>query len=122
MKLFGVDVAKEVAKAIRPSDVPSITLRQYAAGVRDPLNLSGGLNRSYTDYVSRGVVSDYTEREIADATSVAAGDKRVLILAQPLGDAVPRKDDELVTPDGTLRIVRVERDPASASYECQCRG
>lgn len=122
MKLFGVDIAKELAKAIKPTDVSPITLRKYATAVRTPGNLSGGLNRTLTTYATRGVMTDYSAREIATAPQIEAGDKRVLMLAEPLAGVVPHVGDEITIEGVTLRIVNVVRDPAVATYECQCRG
>jgi hypothetical protein len=122
VKLFGVDIAKEVAKAIKATDVSSIVLRRYVAGVRAPDSQAAGRNRSYTTHETRGVMTDYTLREIASAPQIEAGDKRVLMLAEPLGDTVPHVGDEVVIESATLRIVAITRDPAIATYECQCRG
>lgn len=124
-KFFGVDIQAEISKAIGPADLPPITLRKWTVGTRNPVDLNSGTNPISVDYVTRGIVSAYTTRDIADTGTIQAGDKKVMMIAKPFADAgiVPDLGDEVIAEGVTLRIVApVVRDPATATYECQCRG
>lgn len=125
-KLFGVDIQKEVTKAIPKGSkgLPALTLRKWTNGVRDPSDLGGGTQPTYLDYEAHGVATDYTMREALDAPGVQVGDKKVIVIARALDllGVRPEKEDQMIVAGETLTVVWVKRDPAVATYEVACRG
>lgn len=121
-KLFGVDIAKEIATGMGPGLLKG-TLFRIVPGTRDPAATTSGVNPATRRAGFRGIVADYTTDQI-DGTVIISGDKRVLILGGTLPKGVvPVPDDQLAIDGLTdLYIVRVTRDPASAAYSCQARG
>lgn len=122
--LMGIDFAAEIAAAFGPSDLLPATLRHRTTGTRTPGQLSGGTNPTTTNYVTRGVVLEYSLHDLGVAPGVQSGDKKVMLIAKPLTDAgvEPRGDDSLTIEGKTYSVVAVRRDPATATYVCQCRG
>jgi hypothetical protein len=125
-RIFGLDIARIVSQAIPPSAVPSMVLRQWTAGTRTTGHVAAGTQPTSQDYACRGIFDSYVRRPMMDADQVQVGDKKFLIIAQPLNDAgvIPEVDDEIVDAQGaSYRVVYVpERDPASATYEVFARG
>ena len=120
IKLFGVDIAKEVANAIPSSAMPVAVLRKIAQGALTAGQLTRG-----------GICVDFSKRKHPSASNVQVGDKEVLLLAEPLNGVEPAKDDqvdviEVLNGTSTTRsmtIVQVLiRDPAAATWILQCRG
>lgn len=126
VKLFGVDVAKEVAKAMPSGNrgLPPATLRKYIAGAINPSNITAGPAYTTTDYATRGFASPFTIKEI-DGTLVQRGDKKVLLIGEPLfkANVQPAPDDRVILGGETLVVVAIiDRDPAFATWVLQCRG
>lgn len=121
MKLFGVDIAKEVNRAAGSGLLPA-TLTVVTAGERVPGRLAHGTEPTTEDYPCRGVLEDYTERQI-DGDIVRVGDRRVLLLGASIsgGAVVPKPTDRITIESVEYTIARVERDPAAATYVCQVR-
>jgi hypothetical protein len=131
IKLFGVDIGKIVSDAMPVGSMPVATLRKASDGAVDPANLTASPAVTYTDYTTRGIVASFAVNEtmavgLATGVQVARGDKKVLLLGEPLysaGDVKPTVDDLVVIGGETLIIVGViGRDPASATWKLQCRG
>lgn len=119
--LFGVPIADIIHASISPGVLPA-TLTKRTSGSRTPGDLIGGTHPTTTAYACRGVVLDYREDEFGD--SIQKGDRKVLLVANSIaGFAVPEPNDSITIEGATYRIAAdgVKRDPAAASYECQCR-
>lgn len=69
----------------------------------------------------RAFREDYTVEKV-DNQTVLRNDRQYLIAAKDLGAEVPEEDDLLDFGGGEFwTIVRVETDPAEATYTLQCR-
>ena len=117
--LFGVKIQDLIGSAFA-GQLVSMTLKSITPGTRSVADPMAGTAPTSVDVVCEGVIDVYTERNIAQAL-VEVGDKKALILAKPLGDTVPKPGDGLTAEGTTYRVVRVERDPAIATYTCQIR-
>lgn len=129
--LFGVDIAKIVATAMPKGALPDAILRKTSDGTTDPANLTASPTVVTTDYATRGFSSDFAVSEVAavgvaTGVQVARGDRKILLLGEPLyaaGDVRPTVDDFVILGGETLLVVGViGRDPASATWQLQCRG
>lgn len=120
--LFGVDIAGAIGDALGP-ELLSATLHKTSAGSRTPGSLTGGNNPTETGYAAKGVVDDYSDREV-DGTNIRVGDRRVLLLASTIASAQVPDQGDAITIEGTRYEVvgPVKRDPAAAMYLCQVRG
>jgi hypothetical protein len=119
-KLFGIDIAGIVNEAMG-SGLPVVTLVKVTAGVRVDGSLTGGTNPTTNQFPARGFVDDYKDAAI-DGTLIKRGDRKVLVLGASIaGSQVPTQGDKLIAESRTYEVVDVKRDPASATYECQCR-
>ena len=118
-KLFGVDIAKEIASAMGPGLLPA-TLITVASITPSSGTLTEG-STSEKKSSCRGVIEDYSNSQI-DGTIVLRGDRKVLLLGGTLpNNVVPDVNDNLEIEGKRFTIIRVQRDPAAASYECQVR-
>jgi len=119
-KLFGVDIAAELNKAMGSGMFPAV-LHKVAAGTRTAGQLTGGNNPAQTNFAARGIVYDYHNKEI-DGTNVLRSDRKVLLLGDTIaGKQVPEVKDRITIEGATHEIVDVDRDPAWATYICQVR-
>lgn len=119
--LFGVDVAGIIHANVSPGILPA-TLTKRNPGTRTPGDLAAGMNPTTTTHACRGVVIDYREDEFGG--SIQKGDRKVLLTANSIaGMVAPEPNDSITIEGATYRIAAdgVKRDPAAASYECQCR-
>ncbi len=117
--LFGQDIAKIVNDALG-SGLLDATLTKVTGTTRQA-NRTGGTVESTTSHTCKGVMEDYTARQI-DGTIVQVGDRRVLLLGASISPAaVPEANDRITIEGETLYVLRVERDPAAAAYVCQVR-
>jgi len=126
VKLFGVDVAKVVAQAMPAGNkgLPAATLRKFTAGATDPNNLTAGPTYTSADYATRGFAQAFRLDQV-DGRTVLMGDKKVLLLGEPLfkANVQPAPNDRVIVGGETLVVIRVlDRDPASATWSLQCRG
>ena len=121
MKLFGIDIAAEVNKSAGPG-LLSATLTVVTPGERVPGRLAYGTEPTEEDYACKGVIEDYTERQI-DGEVVRLGDRKVLLLGRSIsnGAIAPKPGDRVSIEGAPYTIVRVSRDPAAATYACQVR-
>lgn len=120
-KLFGIDVAgivnKEMGKLLLP-----VTLQKVSTQTRTTDNLSGGTNPEFTNYSGKGFIEDYNDYVSANS-GVERGDKKITVLGGSLSTNIkPAANDRIIIEGSTYNIVRVKRDPAGATYECQSRG
>lgn len=120
VKLLGVDIAKEIHKALSPRLLP-LFLIKLSPGTRGT-SLTAGIEPVEDSYAGRGFISDYLDRHI-NGTSVVTGDRKVNIIGNSLpARIIPISGDRVTIEGFTYNIVRVTRDPAAAMYTCQVRG
>lgn len=122
-KLFGVDIASEINKAMGPGLLPLQLLRR-TPGARTSGATTSGTNPTSKSYPCRGFTDSYSDSQF-DGTLIRRGDRKVLILGASLPSGItPRPGDAVVVPsEGTYEVVGIpERDPAGATYVCQGRG
>jgi hypothetical protein len=121
--LFGLDIAGIVADSIdQAGGLLDVLLTKKTPGVRDVNDPTAGTSPIPAPYACQGVISDYNTRLI-DGTLVKTGDRRILILGATLdAGIVPAPGDQVTIESQTFDVVRVARDPAAASYDCQARG
>lgn len=118
VKLFGIDVAKEVHDGIkRAGGLPSGTLTHKVPGTRSPGDLGGGTNPTTSTHSFQGTLERKVRR--SRGTAVAEPMDVLMIVGNSLSPAVvPAVGDE-ASIDGTTRTLTelLERDPAGATYE-----
>lgn len=124
-KLFGVNIAAILNKELAPGLLPGRLIYGDAAQfVRDPDDPTAGLVSSVSSTSTfRGIANTYTDKEI-DGELVLKEDRKFLIIAESISPAITPVTGmkiELDDTPGTWFIVRVTRDPASATYVCQGR-
>lgn len=119
-RLFGLDIAgivnSEIAGAggVRPA-----VLTKPVPGTRTPGSLSGGTNPTTTTHAARGFEDSLSRLRPETIVTEAAG-LVVLLGASIVGGVEPEAGDSVSLDGGdNQRIVRVESDPANATYECQ---
>lgn len=83
----------------------------------DPADNSVSL--SILDYNTRGITTVYEESEINN-NSIQPNDIKIILLQAEL-EAVPQIDDEIISEDGTFKIVNVMKDPSNTIWGLQCR-
>ena len=118
-KLFGVDIAGIVNKEISPG-LLSATLVKRNAGTRTAGSLTGGTQPSETSKTARGISQPLSslraDTVVEDATAA------ILLIGDSIQDlAVPVTGDEINIEGVNYTIVRVDRDPAAATYICQVK-
>jgi len=122
-KLFGVDMAKLIHQSLSKGLI-SGKLYSASGAARDPLNPTAGLQGATgVTHTFKGVVQFYRDNEV-DNELVLKEDRKILIIANSLSPTItPAKGMRIEmsdTPD-VYHIVRVNRDPATATYLCQGR-
>ena len=122
-KLFGVNIAAILNKELAPGLLNGKML-STTDGVRDPLDPTAGPQDAVTTaHNFKGIINTYTDNEI-DNELILKEDRKVLMVALSISPAiVPVTGMRVQMEDnpGTWIIVRVTRDPASATYLCQAR-
>ena len=129
VEIFGLNIPDIVNDAIgEAGGLVTLTLRSHAEGTRTPGSPSAGKNPTFAPHAGQGILDEYHEREV-DGSLIEKGDRKVLILGASLPDGViPKAKDRIEIEDFTeansaaLRVVKVKRDPAAATYVCQVRG
>lgn len=121
-KLFGVDISKELAKAMGPGLLP-LKLVKTTQGARDSAALTEGPRESVKTYPCKGIIDDFQLSQF-DGDLVQYGDRKVLILGGTLPSGVVPSAKDFVEAEGKRsEVVRIlARDPAAATYLCQVRG
>ena len=119
-KLFGVDIASEVNKAMGAGLLPA-TLTKNTPGTRDSANPTGGKTNDTGTFACRGFIEDY-DVKFVNGTTILETDRKVLLLGASLPVGIIPSGGDAVTIEGaTYNIVHVKRDPAAATYTCQVR-
>lgn len=121
MKLFGVDIAKEIAKGMAGGLLPAQLIKPVT-GNRTTGDLTGGTNPSSKTYTCKGFTEEYRDSQF-DGEVILRGDRKVILLGGTLPAAVaPQPGDKVKIENRTYSVVNVGRDPAAATYTCQARG
>lgn len=119
-KLFGIDIARLIDKSMSSGLIPGTLSREVLKTTRT--NLTGGLDKEAPEtFEFRGIAQFYRDNEV-DNELIKHSDRKILIIAESL-NTVPVLGDKvtLETEDDTYFIIRINRDPAKASYICQAR-
>ncbi len=117
------DIAGIVGDALVGAEMTKpATLIKVTAGTRTPGSVTGGTNPTTTSFAAQGIVADYSAYSIAESL-VKAGDRKVRLFGSTIaGGAVPETNDRITIEGTTFTIIGpVGRDPAGATYICQCR-
>lgn len=118
-------IARELPKALKqPGIVESTaaTLIKVTPGTRTVGNPAGGTNPTTTSYAAKGFVSSKLTRRVG-GTLVEANDRVVVLFGASIASGqVPTTKDKITIEGKTQAIIDLDRDPASATYTCLCRG
>jgi len=118
-ELFGLDIAGIIGDEIGPGVLPA-TLIKVTPGVRDVNDLTSGINPTEQSFDGRGFIDSYSDSQI-DGTLIKIGDRKITLIGSTF-EAIPEPTDKITIEGLTHRIVNpIKRDPAAATYECQCR-
>ena len=118
--LFNIDIAALVNQHIANLLLDAVLIK-IIHGERDLDNITAGMPFIVKEFEAKGLVDDY-ENDIVDGTLILEGDKRVLLIANSIVDnQIPVVGDHLLIENATYKIISVSKDPASATYTCQCR-
>lgn len=122
--IFGIDIQAEVGRAIPSGSLPAFTLRKPGTGIRDPLSLTSGTQPGPpNDYECHGTITNFTVDEMQENTLIQRGDKKIVIIAAPLGDTKIDTNDLLIDETGaSYTVVSADTTSAEASWICVCRG
>lgn len=118
--LFGVDIAGVIAQAMGNGLLPA-TLIKTTAGERSSGEVTAGTNPSTSSTSCRGFIEDYKDYQLTSSL-IKTGDKKITLLGGTLAGVVPKPGDKITIESSTYNIIKVMRDPAAATYECQSRG
>jgi hypothetical protein len=124
-KLFGVAIDKIVHKELSKGLLPGKLYSTTDEGERDPNRLTGGRQGGTgAVHTFRGIEETYTTFEI-DGELIRLDDRKFLITALSITPSVIPSVGMLIaldqSPDKLYRVLRVKRDPASATFTCQGR-
>ncbi|MHA1859155.1 MAG: hypothetical protein ACTSUU_06890 [Candidatus Thorarchaeota archaeon] len=114
--IFGANIDREIANALGPL-VFSLTLTKSEPSTRT--DVTDGRTNVETSYIGRGFIDDYRDSRI-DGTIILTGDRVVTILGASIS-IVPEPEDTVNIEGQNWKIIKVARDPAGATYECQVR-
>lgn len=122
MSLFGVDIESLVTESLKDQLIP-LTLTRTVVGEYDPIE--DEQTTTQETYTSEGIVDTYEDRVVAEGL-VQSSDRRILILAGPLGTkpsngTTDNPPDKITIQGETFTVIDVHRDPASATYTVQGR-
>jgi len=121
-KLFGIRIDKLINDNVGP--LLSGTLYQDVAGVRNAADPTAGpQGGNTTTHTFKGIIQFYRDNEV-DNELILHEDRKILIKTLSISPAVVPKKGMRISmedDDGTYHVVRVNRDPASATYLCQAR-
>ena len=116
---FGLDFAGIVGSKLDPACTDAM-LHVVSEGVASPAALAYGSDDTEEDVPCRGYLANYDDHLI-DGTNVLAGDRLVVLMASSLHSVTPAIDDRVTIENATYEIIKVDRDPGSATYELQAR-
>lgn len=117
-------IAKQVAQALGQAKMlKPATLIKVTPGTRTPGALSAGTNPVRVGYPAKGIEQNLISLQLA-GTLLQGVDAAIRLFGATIGGGqVPVAGDQIVMAGRTYTIVEkgVSRDPASASYLCQCK-
>jgi hypothetical protein len=117
--LFGIDIAGLIHANISPGLLPA-TLHHVIPGTRTS-DLTAGTQPTETTHSARGIIDDYKEGQFK-GDLILVGDRRVLLIGNSISPAqVPEPGDGVTIEGVRYKCIRVERDPAAATYTIQVR-
>lgn len=114
--IFGAGIAAQVNSALGSMLFPA-TLIKVRSSTRS--GVTGGLSEVRTKYLTKGFLSSYRDNLI-DGTRILTGDRKAVLLGQPLANA-PAPGDTIILEGRDWSVIAVTRDPAGATYSCQVR-
>lgn len=122
VKLFGVRIDKLINDNVGP--LLKGKLYEDVAGTRDVNDPTAGPQGGSTNtYSFEGIIQFYRDNEV-DNELILHQDRKILIKTLSLSPSVVPSKGMRITmedDDGVYQIIRVNRDPASATYLCQGR-
>lgn len=115
-------IARQVGTALKRAGMTKVaTLIVVSAGTRTPGAVSGGTHPTTTNVGARGLVRNWT-RKYLNGTEVQATDRVIMLFAALIaGGVVPKVGDRITIEGATTTILDIDRDPASAVYNCLTR-
>lgn len=117
-KLFGVNISKLIKDNVGPG-VLDCTLSKFTPGTRTAGSLTGGRNATSADYSCKGFI-DSQARRYFDESEVEDGAIFVVLIGDTIG-AVPTVGDQITIEGATYTILKIDRDPAAATYTCMSK-
>ena len=121
IKIGGINISGIISTEIGPL-LQTVKLVKLKAGTRSTASPSTGVNPSRRTYITKGLVTNYLDKEIDDKT-IQREDRKMLMIGDRFpGGIVPNPGDEAEAEGIKFRIISVRRDPAAATYTCQVRG
>jgi hypothetical protein len=123
-KLFGLAIDQIIHRELSPGLLKG-TLYRDINGVRNANDPTAGpVGGSTTAHSFKGIIQYYRDNEV-DNELVLKEDRKILIIAKSIKPAIVPEIGMRVqmsdNPGNTFQVVRVNRDPASATYLCQGR-
>jgi hypothetical protein len=117
--LFGIDIAGIINDSITEAGgLVDAVLVVVEAGQRIPSDLTSGTNPIETSKDCQGF-KDTLDRLRPDTVVAEATDLILLLGASIQDEAIPKTGDKIIIENETKSILKVKRDPAAATYECQ---
>lgn len=119
MKIFGVDIAKEIYNGMA-SGLHPVTITSYTEGTRTVGELTDGTNPTSVSYNSRGIAVNYKGKYF-EGSEVETSDVFIGVLGKPLGSFSPGPGDIIVYQSVSHVVVSTRLDSAKAMYLCRCK-
>lgn len=126
IKLAGIDVSgiikSELGDKVLTDSQHVATLHERVAGVRNPANLGGGTQPTYTNHTCKGFI-DSKNIDKLKGTLVEDGDILVVLLGDTInsGNTAPTTKDQVTIEGKRYAIKELDRDPAAATYVLLCK-
>lgn len=118
--LFNANISGLVNSIISPFVLDAVLIKR-TPGTRTPGSITGGTNPTETSYTAKGFV-DFYDDDLIDETNVKTGDRKVTLIGDSIADlSIPENNDKVTIEGQTWTIVKVNRDPDAATYDCQSR-
>lgn len=124
MGLLDGPIARIVGGALVKAKVTKpATLTKITAGIRMPSAVTAGTTPTEQSYAAQGIEADLRQLQ-RDGTLIDGVDAAIRLIGSTIASGqVPAPSDRITIGGKTYTIVAdgVARDPASATYLCQCR-